>query len=128
MRIEVKGRHTVVSEQLREHVNRRFAKIARQVSDLARLDVELWQERNPAISDSHVAEATLYLKGATLRARDASRDMIHSINLVADELARQVERDRDKRRHRRPQRSGEPLGDVSPQRSGELPGDVSPAV
>ena len=52
-----------------------------------------------------VAEATLYLKGATLRATNASRDTKHSINLVADELARQVKRHRDKRRNRREARA-----------------------
>jgi len=53
-----------------------------------------------------VAEATLYLKGVTLRAKNASKDHKHSINLVADELARQVKRHRDKRRKRREQRAG----------------------
>jgi putative sigma-54 modulation protein len=53
------------------------------------------------VADSQVAEATLYLKGVTLRARDASPEILHSLNLVCDELARQVKRHRDKRRHRR---------------------------
>ena len=57
------------------------------------------------MSDCHVAEATLYLKGVTLRARDRSPDMLHSINLMTDELARQVKRHRDKRRHRREART-----------------------
>jgi putative sigma-54 modulation protein len=48
-----------------------------------------------------VAEATLHLKGVTLRAREASPQMLHSLNLVVDELARQVKRHRDKRRRRR---------------------------
>ncbi len=48
-----------------------------------------------------MVEATLYLKGITLRARDASPQMLHSLNLVVDELARQVKRHRDKRRRRR---------------------------
>ena len=57
------------------------------------------------MSDCHVAEATLYLKGVTLRARDRSPEMLHSINLMTDELARQVKRHRDKRRHRREART-----------------------
>ena len=65
------------------------------------LDVELSEERNPAIRDSQVAEATLHLKGTTLRARKSSTDMGHSINLMADDLARQVKKHRDKRRGRR---------------------------
>jgi len=48
---------------LREHVVRRFRVIDRQVSELADLEVEVFEERNPAISDSQVAEATLHLKG-----------------------------------------------------------------
>lgn len=105
MRIEVKGRNMPVSADLREHVERRFRKIERQVSPLARLEIELSEERNPAIADSQVAEATLYLKGVTLRARDASRDSAHSVNLCAEELARQVKRHRDKRRARRESRA-----------------------
>ena len=101
MRIEVKGRNVTVDDELRVRAERRFEKVARQVSTLARLELELYEERNPSIRESQVAEGTLYLKGVTLRAQDASEDLGHSINLVADELARQVKRHRDKRRGRR---------------------------
>ena len=111
MRIEVKGRNLQVTDELRELVARRFEKVDKQVSELATLEVELSEERNPANPDQMVAEATLHLKGVTLRAKDASRDSKHSINLVADELARQVKRHRDKRRGRRESRAvaGQPL-------------------
>jgi putative sigma-54 modulation protein len=105
MQIEVKGRNTIVSEDIREHVEKRFAKVSKQVSELAVLEVELCEERNPANPDSQIAEVTLHVKGTTLRARDASRDMAHSINLCADEMAVQVKRHRDKRRKRRESRS-----------------------
>jgi putative sigma-54 modulation protein len=108
MRIAVKGRNVAVTDELRERVEKRFQKIARQVSDLARMEVELKEERNPAIKDSQVAEATLYLKGVTLRARNASTSMGHAINEVADDLARQVKRHRDKRRGRREARMAPP--------------------
>lgn len=114
MRIAIKGRNTPVSDDLREHVERRFEKIAKQVSPLAELEVEVREERNPAIADSQVAEVTLHLKGVTLRAQDASRDMRHSVNLCADELARQVKRHRDKRRKRREARSAGLPGGASP--------------
>ena len=105
MRIEVKGRNLPVSEELKEHVAKRFKKVERQVSELAELEVELFEERNPAIADSQVAEVTLHLKGVTLRARDASPDIVHSINMACDELSRQVKRHRDKRRKRRESRA-----------------------
>jgi putative sigma-54 modulation protein len=102
VRIEVRGRNTAVTDQLRRHVQERFtARIGKQVSDLAQLEIELLVEKNPAIAEDKVAEATLHLKGTTLRARESSRDLEHSIDLVADKLARQVKRHRDKRRGRR---------------------------
>ena len=101
MRIDVKGRNLPVSEELREHVAKRFRKIERQVSELADLEVEVSEERNPRVADSQVAEATLHLKGVTLRARAASRDIVHSVNVASEELSRQVKRHREKRRGRR---------------------------
>jgi putative sigma-54 modulation protein len=105
MKIEVKGRNLQVTDELRECVQRRFEKVGKQVSELATLEVELSAERNPANPDGQRAEATLHLKGVTLRATDSSRDIKHSINLIADELARQVKRHRDKRRKRRESRA-----------------------
>jgi len=128
MRIQVKGRNVQVSDDVREHVDKRFRKIAKQVSELAELELELFEERNPAISDRQVAEATLHLKGVTLRARDASGDLVHSINLCADELSVQVKRHRDKRRKRRESRvaaNGLLPGPVEPAGSEALPGEIS---
>ncbi len=122
MRIEVKGRNLPVSEDLREHVAKRFRKVERQVSEFAELEVEVFEERNPAIADSQVAEVTLHLKGVTLRARDASPDIVHSINLCADELAIQVKRHRDKRRKRREARAaaqGVTVGSEPPEEESE---------
>ena len=115
MQIEVKGRNVSVTDELREHVERRFTKVGKQVSDLARLEVELSHERNPANPEHEVVEVTLYLKGVTLRARDASRDFKHTVNLCEEELARQVKRHLDKRRKRRESRAASPRGsDVQP--------------
>jgi putative sigma-54 modulation protein len=100
VRIEVRGRNLEVTEELREHVAKRFARTARQVSGLARLEVELIEERNPSIADRYVAEATLHVKGKTLRAREASPEMLHSIHELAEDIRRQVKRHREKRRGR----------------------------
>jgi len=101
MQIDIKGRNVPVTDEVRMHAERRLGKVARQVSDLARLEIEISQERNPRVADCHVAEATLYLKGVTLRACDSSPDLFRSVNLMVDELARQVKRHRDKLRRRR---------------------------
>jgi putative sigma-54 modulation protein len=101
MQIVIKGRNVPVTDDIRSHAERRLNKVARQVSDLARLEIEIFKEPNPRVANCHVAEGTLYLKGVTLRAHDASPEMLHSLNLMVDELARQVKRHRDKLRHRR---------------------------
>ena len=119
MRIEVKGRNLPVTDDLKEHVDRRFRKVSRQVSELAELEVEVFEERNPAIAECKVAEATLHLKGVTLRARESSRDLIHAVNMVSDEIAVQVKRHREKRRRRREAR--EP-------REAPVPGDLGTAT
>jgi putative sigma-54 modulation protein len=103
MRIEVKGRNLQVTDELRETATRRFEKVSKQVSDLAILEIELSDARTPG--NGKVAEATLYLKGTTLRAKDSSQDCKHAINLVAEDMARQVKRHRDKRRARRESRA-----------------------
>jgi putative sigma-54 modulation protein len=100
MRIEIRGRNVEVTEELRAHVHKRFARIGRQVSDLARLEVELSEERNPAIRDSQIAEAHLHLKGTLLTARESSPEMLRSIKAVSLDLRRQVKRNRERRRGR----------------------------
>jgi putative sigma-54 modulation protein len=101
MQIDIKGRNVPVTDEIRKHAERHLGKVARQVSELARVEIELYRERNPRVADSQVAEATLYLKGVTLRAQDASPEITHALKLACEELARQVKRHRDKRRHRR---------------------------
>src|SRR3954453_13425163 len=101
MRIEVKGRNVVVGDELRERIEKRLDKIAKQVSPLAQCDVELSEERNPSIADSQIAAGTLHLKGVTLRAPNTASSMTRAVNLAADEMARQVKRHREKRRGRR---------------------------
>ena len=101
MRIEIRGRNVEIDEQLREQVVKRFRRVGKQVSELATLDVELSEERNPSIADNQVAEATLRLKGVTLRAQEASPEMAHTIHELAEDIRRQVKRHRDMRRKRR---------------------------
>jgi putative sigma-54 modulation protein len=100
MRIEVRGRNVEVDDELREHVVKRFRRVGKQVSELAMLDVTVWEERNPAITDSHVAEATLRLKGVTLHAKEASPEIAHTIHELAEDIRRQVKKHREMRRKR----------------------------
>jgi putative sigma-54 modulation protein len=99
MRIHLKGRGgATADDELLSRVEKKLEKVARQVSPQAELTIELREERG---AESQVAEAALKLKGVTLRACERAADMGHAVNLVADDLARQVKKHRDKRRGRR---------------------------
>jgi putative sigma-54 modulation protein len=114
MRIEIKGRNIAVSDEFRERILKRSEKMARQVSPLAVMDVELSEERNPSIKDDQIAEVTLRLKGVTLRAHCAAPSMTAALNEALDDMGRQVKRHRDKRRARRAAREFEPRPAASP--------------
>jgi len=100
MRLQVKGRHIDVTDSLFQYAERKLSKLARHLSDESRCELELIVEHNPSISESQVAEATVWTKGPVLRARESSTDMYASIDLVAEKLERQVKRYREKRTRR----------------------------
>ncbi len=100
MRIEVRGRNVEVTEELQDAIHKRFKRVGKQVSELATLEVELSEERNPRVADKYVAEATLHLKGKTIRAHEATPEMLHSIHELAEDVRRQVKKNRELRRGR----------------------------
>ena len=112
MQIDFRARNTSIPQSLREHAEHQFRKLDRLVDEKAQLELELMEERNPSISDAKVVEAALHLKpGTTLRAREGSPDFKHSIDVLADKLARQVKGHREKRLSmRRNQRVGKGAG------------------
>ena len=98
MRLQVKGKNMEVSPSIRMYAEEKIGKLSRQLADPTSVEVELAVEKNPSIAASHVAEATIWTKGPTLRARESSSDMKASIDQLVDKLERQVKRYREKRR------------------------------
>ena len=101
MQLQVKGKNLEVSDSIRSYAERKLAKLERQVHDGTRVEIELAVEKNPSVADNQVAEATVWLKGHTLRVREATRDMRASIDELAEKLLRQVHEERDKKVRRR---------------------------
>jgi putative sigma-54 modulation protein len=100
MRLQVKGRNLEVSAALRGYAEKKFGRLDKQLNDGAAIELELCVERNPSIAAGHVAEATIFAKGGNLRARERATDMKAAIDLLVDNLERQVERYRSKRRRK----------------------------
>jgi putative sigma-54 modulation protein len=98
MRLQVKGKNVEVSPTMRQYAERKLSKLAKQLADQTQVEVELSEQRNPSIAESHVAEGTIFTKGPTLRAKESSTDMKASIDQLVDKLERQVKRYREMRR------------------------------
>src|SRR5919197_360894 len=109
MRLQVKGKNLDVSDSIRSYAEDKLRKLERQLADPTQIELELSVERNPSISANNVAEATIWTKGPTLRAREASADMRASIDQLVDKLERQVTRYRQKRRRRTARDNGSTL-------------------
>jgi putative sigma-54 modulation protein len=97
MQLQVKGKNVEVSDSIRDYAETKLRKLERQLSDPTKVELELSAEKNPSIAESHVAEATIWTKGPTLRARESATDVRASIDLLVDKLDRQVTRYREKR-------------------------------
>ena len=97
MRLQVKGKNVEVSDSIRRYAEEKLRKLDRQLHALTQVELELCVERNPSIAENQVAEATVWTKGPTLRARESATDMRASIDLLVDKLERQVTRYREKR-------------------------------
>jgi putative sigma-54 modulation protein len=113
MRLQVKGRNVEDSESIRRYAEEKLAKLERQLADPTQVELELAVEHNPSIAANHIAEATIWTKGPTLRARESASSYEASIDQLVEKLERQVKRYRDKRRRR----------DTGRRANGQLPDD-----
>jgi putative sigma-54 modulation protein len=117
----VKGRNLEVSDSIRRYAEQKLAKLDKQLGDTTVVELELAVEKNPSISANQVAEATVWTKGPTLRAREATKDMRASIDQLAEKLVRQVRHYRDKRSNRRNARTNHvPLDEGAPAMADQL--------
>jgi putative sigma-54 modulation protein len=106
MRLQVKGRNVEVTSSIRRYAEEKLGRLERQLADPTQVELELAIEHNPSIADDHVAEATIWTKGPTLRARERSTAFEASIDQLVDKLERQVTRYRAKRSRREIARRG----------------------
>ncbi|MGZ8783864.1 MAG: ribosome hibernation-promoting factor, HPF/YfiA family [Gaiellaceae bacterium] len=97
MRLEVKGRNVEVNDSIRRYAEDKLDRIEKQLPEATQIEIELAVETNPSIADDHIAEATVWTKGSTLRVRERSAGFEASIDQVAEKLERQVKRYREKR-------------------------------
>lgn len=92
MLIDITGRHVAVTDAIKEYARRKIQKVADEFNAVESVHVILDVQKI-----RHIAEVVIQGKHhLRLEASEASEDMYASIDLVADKIAKQLRKSRDK--------------------------------
>jgi putative sigma-54 modulation protein len=91
MQITISGQHVEVTEPLRNYASEKIGRVQRHFDNVTTGNVVLHVEKN-----RHLAEATIFAKGATIHADAEGIDMYAAIDMLADKLDRQVLKHKEK--------------------------------
>lgn len=133
MELVIQGKNLEVTTAIREYVDQKITKAVSHFEQLTtEVDVHLSVARNPRINPKQTAEVTIYANGTVIRAQESSETLYASIDLVADKIARQLRKYKEKRQDKSPNllKTGEVVienpvvEDLIGDRSPELPPEV----
>lgn len=134
MKLVIQGKNIEITEAIREYVHQKIEKAVNHFQTLTtEVDVHLSVARNPRINPKQTAEVTIYVNGAVVRAEESSENLYASIDLVANKIARQLRKYKEKRHEKNhaPVKTAEvcsqqPVAStlVDNNRAPELPNDV----
>ncbi|MCZ7530434.1 MAG: ribosome-associated translation inhibitor RaiA [Acidimicrobiia bacterium] len=121
MEIVVRHKHGRVSPELRSIAAEKVGRVSRFLRDVARIDVEFDDERNPSVAESDLCEILVHLKGTLLKAHSAASSPEAALDLAIDKMehqARKLHERRVSRSHpkgsRRSAANGRPSNGSSP--------------
>jgi putative sigma-54 modulation protein len=98
MKLVIQGKNIEITEAIRDHVHQKIEKAVNHFQAITtEVDVHLSVARNPRINPQQIAEVTIYANGSVVRAEEGSDNLYASIDLVADKIARQLRKYKEKR-------------------------------
>ncbi|NES69721.1 MAG: ribosome-associated translation inhibitor RaiA [Okeania sp. SIO2D1] len=98
MKLVIQGKNIEITDSIHEYVNQKIEKAVSHFQQLTtEVDVHLSVARNPRINPKQTAEVTIYANGTVIRAQESSENLYASIDLVADKIARQLRKYKEKR-------------------------------
>lgn len=133
MKLVIQGKNIEITDAIREYVHQKIEKAVNHFQNLTtEVDVHLSVAKNPRINPKQTAEVTIYANGAVVRAEESSENLYASIDLVANKIARQLRKYKEKLNDKRhaPVRTTEVLPQLTvdpaviPNREAELPEEV----
>ncbi|MBW4486638.1 MAG: ribosome-associated translation inhibitor RaiA [Trichocoleus desertorum ATA4-8-CV12] len=133
MKLVIQGKNIEITDAIHEYVHQKIEKAVNHFQNLTtEVDVHLSVARNPRINPTkQTAEVTIYANGTVIRAEESSENLYASIDLVADKIARQLRKFKEKRQDKNQVqiRTGvvveqRPVETLIGDRTPELPEDV----
>jgi putative sigma-54 modulation protein len=132
MKLVIHGKNIEITDAIREYVHQKIEKAVSHFQSITNeVDVHLSVARNPRINPRQAAEVTIYANGSVIRAEESSENLYASIDLVADKIARQLrkykERRQDQKTHVLPTETvvaESVVTDLIGDRTPELPNEV----
>ena len=96
MYIHVTGKNIEITDAIKAYVKEKVGKVADYYDQITGIDVVLSVIKNPAASGKHIAEVACKTNTGVVRCEESADSMYESIDLLADKLARQVKKFKDK--------------------------------
>jgi putative sigma-54 modulation protein len=100
MQLVLKGKNFVISDRIRDYVEKKVGKLDRYLPDISEARVEITQEKTKSAKDRNIVQITLRSKGTILRAEDRSEAIYAAIDTAVDKIHRQIVRYKGKREAR----------------------------
>jgi putative sigma-54 modulation protein len=101
MQLVLKGKNFVISDRIRNYVEKKIGKLDRFLPDIDETRVEITEEKTKSAKDRKIVQVTLRTNGTILRAEERSDAIYACIDAVADKIHRQIARFKGKRTDRR---------------------------
>jgi putative sigma-54 modulation protein len=93
MKLLIQGNNIAVTESIHDYVEQKLEKAVKHFQNItSKVDVHLSVARNSRIERKHKAEVTVFANGTVIRAQEGSDNLYASIDMVADKIARQLRR------------------------------------
>ncbi|RME75069.1 MAG: ribosome-associated translation inhibitor RaiA [Chloroflexi bacterium] len=100
MQLVLTGKNFVISDRIREYVEKKVGKLDRYLPDIDEAHVEITEERTKSAKDRKIVQITLRANGAILRAEERSEAIYACIDTAVDKIHRQIIRYKGKRLRR----------------------------
>ena len=120
MELIVKSRNGKVSDRQQSYIKEKLGKLERYLDKISKVTVEVAEEQRRNEGNTHRAQVTLVGDhGILLRAEERAGDLFTAIDVVSDNLQRQIQRYKDKHwRRGKLRRQGGEIVEAAPELNG----------